>query len=57
MEFTARIAATEITRGFHEPTKQFTTAFNLNFVNKQKFFDAQKKLIFQKLTNVITGNR
>ena len=39
-------AATVITGGSFESTKQFASALNLNFVNKQQFYDVQKEIVF-----------
>ena len=37
-------AATVITAGSYKSTKQFASTLHPNFVNKQQFYDAQKKL-------------
>lgn len=39
-------AATVITGGTYESTKQFANALNLNFVNKDQFYDVQDKIVF-----------
>lgn len=45
-------AATIMTGGTYEATKQFANAINLNFVNKDQFYEVQNKIVFPVIDNV-----
>ena len=44
-------AAIVFSGGSYEPMKQFSHALNLNFVNKDQFYDVQDKVIFPVIDN------
>ena len=50
-------AATVITGGTYESTKQFANALNLNFVNKDQFYNVQDKIVFPVINNVYEKQR
>jgi hypothetical protein len=50
-------AATVITGGSYESLKQFSNALNLNFVNKDQFYDVQDKIVFPVISNAYKNHR
>ncbi|CAB3998828.1 Hypothetical predicted protein [Paramuricea clavata] len=50
-------SATVITGGSYESMKQFSNALNLNFVNKDQFYDVQDKIVFPVINNAYEKQR